>query len=193
MEHKIHPTTHALLCTPSNALFKLWPDPLPPCPGKRQSLIKDDSKKKKKKGCEITGHIYQSDQSSHSVQQTTHIRWPCHSNTGSLLLLHLAVEVVVSVFIAKVASVSSTLTGTLTCTTGLTREPEHTEQQSVTTCKRAAVSDSFFTEVPFFFHPTFFCQMREWKVWGNIWSVYQRTPITWNVRTHSKDSIAQWG
>lgn len=48
MEHKIHPTTHALLCTPSNALFKLWPDPLPPCPGKRQSLIKDDSKKKKR-------------------------------------------------------------------------------------------------------------------------------------------------
>lgn len=67
--------------------------------------------------------------------------------------MHLAVEVVVSVFIAKVASVSSTLTGTLTCTTGLTREPEHTEQQSVTTCKRAAISDSFFTKVPFlFFH-----------------------------------------
>ena len=100
------------------------------------------------------------------MQQTTHIRWPCHSNTGSLLLLHLAVEVVVSVFIAKVASVSSTLTGTLTCTTGLTREPEHTEQQSVTTCKRAAVSDSFFTEVPFFFPSDFFLSNERMKSMG---------------------------
>ena len=139
------------------------PFPLPYC-HTHQMKIPGGEKKIRNSGAHISLI------SHHSVQQLTHITGGHVTATLFLSLLHLAVKIVISIFTTKVAPLVSALTGTLTSTTRLTREPEHNKHtcnnqwQDILHRNLPAYSYKLYnTKFLFFFSSMFFfCKRGEW-------------------------------